>query len=115
MEKAFENSIFEYKIIHIVLIDKESNNYLKEKNKCPNIIIKILFHGTDVKRALEIISTQFNDARVKTIGDGVYFTDILDYVWYYSGEIGRFNFKKIPEVEILLLLLQVKYIMININ
>ena len=29
IENALKNSIFEYKIVHLIIVDKESNDYLK--------------------------------------------------------------------------------------
>ena len=36
IEKALKNSIFEYKIIHIIFVDKNTKEYLMEKKNCPN-------------------------------------------------------------------------------
>ena len=86
IEKAIKESIFEYKIIQIYLIDRDLNNYLQEKEKCKNRIEKFLFHGTPIDRAKSILSSQFNDSNSHAFGKGVYFTDMLDYVWRYSKE-----------------------------
>ena len=98
IEIAFKNSIFEYKIIHIFLVDKEKDEYIKAKNKCPENrrVVRILFHGTNVNAITSILSTNFNEAREHFFGKGVYFTDILDYAWYYGGENNRINFNRIP-------------------
>ena len=93
-----QNSIFEYKIIHIFQVDKENSQYLAEKNKCENRVTKLMFHGTKVDAVTGILSSQFYDAKVHILGEGVYFTDILDYPWYYTGEEPRANFNKIPKV-----------------
>ena len=98
IEKAFENSIFEYKIIHIVMIERDTFFYKNERNNCPNTIIKVLFHGTSIYNTFGILSKQFNDANINILGNGVYFTDMLDYVWYYSGETYRKNFHIIPKL-----------------
>ena len=100
IEKALKGSIFEFKIAHIFLLDKDSNNYIMEKNNCPNREIKILYHGTKVNSAVEILSSQFRDANAHAIGIGVYFTDSLDYAWNYAGEnkYGRnFNLPKVGD------------------
>ena len=98
IEEALKNSIFEYKIIGIYLIERDTNQYLEEKNKCENKITKILFHGTNVNSITGILSSHFNDSRVHIFGEGVYFTDSLDYTWYYAGDNNRKNFFSIPEV-----------------
>ena len=97
VEKALKDSIFEYKIEHIFLVDKETKQYLEEKNKCSNREEKILFHGTKINSAIDILSGHFLDAKNHLIGKGVYFTDMLDYAWFYSGE-NKKNFSNIPKV-----------------
>ena len=98
MEKALKNSIFEYKIINIIIIDKNDEEYQRAKNNCRNIETKILFHGTKIDAITGILSDQFFDARIAIFGPGVYFTDMLDYAWYYAGEEYRGNFKIIPRI-----------------
>ena len=50
LEKAFKESIFEFKIIGLVVINKDDQRkiYEKEKNQCPNCETKILFHSTEI-------------------------------------------------------------------
>ena len=98
MEKALKNSIFEYKIINIIIIDKNDDEYQRAKNNCRNIETKILFHGTKIDAITGILSEQFFDARIAIFGPGVYFTDMLDYAWYYAGEEYRGNFEIIPRI-----------------
>ena len=84
IEEALKRTYFEFKIVHIFLIDKEKGYYLSEKNKCENRITKILYHGTETECAISILSEQFRDSSHHAIGKGVYFTDLLDYAWIYS-------------------------------
>ena len=98
MEKALKNSIFEYKIINIIIIDKNDDEYQRAKNNCRNIETKILFHGTKIDAITGILSAQFYDAGIAIFGPGVYFTDMLDYAWYYAGEEYRGNFEIIPRI-----------------
>ena len=84
IEEALKRTYFEFKIVHIFLIDKEKGYYLSEKNKCENRITKILYHGTKTEFAISILSEQFRDSSHHAIGEGVYFTDLLDYAWIYS-------------------------------
>ena len=95
IEKALKKSIFEFKIIHIFLLDKEKANYIREKNKCPNREIKILYHGTQVDFAVEIVSNKFKEGKHKAIGKGIYFTDSLDYACNYAR---KNKFGNIPNV-----------------
>ena len=97
IEYFLNKSIFEYKIIHIFLVDRDKEKYILEKNKCPNRETKILLHGTNIQNATGILSTEFREANVHIIGKGVYFTDMIDYAWFYAGK-GRDNSKKIPKV-----------------
>ena len=83
-EKALEDSVFEYKIEYIFLVDKEMDKYLKEKGNCMNRIEQIVLHGTSLNSTILIVSDQFLDSDHHKIGKGVYFTDMLDYAWRYS-------------------------------
>ena len=94
IEEALKRTYFEFKIVHIFLIDKEKGYYLSEKNKCENRITKILYHGTKTENAIGILSTEFYPSISHAIGLGVYFTDLLDYAWNYS----RNNVFHIPKV-----------------
>ena len=99
IEKYLKESIFEYKITHIFLIEKDSQNYKEEKNLCRNTQTKILLHGTNMDSITNILKKQFYNARVHIFGIGVYFTDMIDYSWYYASENNnRANFYRIPRV-----------------
>ena len=84
IEKALKNSIFEFKIIHIFLLDKEKEIYIREKDNCPNREIKILYHGTIIDYAVDIVSDKFKLSKSGAIGSGVYLTDLLDYACNYA-------------------------------
>jgi hypothetical protein len=103
IELALKNSVFEYKIIHIILVEKESSAFNIAKTKCKNRVDKLLFHGTKISWAINILSSEFENANVEhQIGKGVYMTDSLDYVGYYAhDEESRRkyeNINKIPKV-----------------
>lgn len=98
IEKAIKESVFEYKIIQIYLMDRDLSNYLKEKNNCENTIVKFLFHGTNIDCAKSILSTQFTDSHCHSFGKGVYFTDMLDYTWRYSKSEGNKYLTNIPQI-----------------
>ena len=103
IEKAMKNSVFEYKIIHTVLVDKDISQFTKAENslrtKKKNII---LFHGTRAWRAIEIVSKQIKEGdKVHQVGKGVYMTDSLDYLRYYADEGEELHYSLIdliPEV-----------------
>ena len=98
--KAQLDSIFDYSIVNLVLLDNK--NFLKyedAKIHCPNCIKKVLFHGTQIDPASKIISSEFKFTRRAFYGMGIYFTDELDYATFYSGgdNLGnrRYNFNKV--------------------
>ena len=98
--KAQLDSIFDYSIINLVLLDnKNLSQYEKAKNSCSNCSTKMLFHGTQIEPASKIISSEFKYTRKAFFGMGIYFTDNLDYVTFYSGGEGlddrRYNYDKI--------------------
>ena len=99
VDKALEKSIFEYKVIHILVVYKEDSLYNKEKEKCykcGNMVQKILFHGTNVDAVTGILSNQFRDANTHIIGIGSYFTNSLDYACFYARETKQYS--SIPKV-----------------
>jgi len=103
IELALKNSVFEYKIIHIILVEKESSAFKIAQNICNNRVDKLFFHGTNTSAAIEIISSQFNHAnKVHQIGKGIYMTDSLDYMCYYAHNEKSWqkyeNINKIPKV-----------------
>jgi hypothetical protein len=61
--------------------------------------VKWLWHGTQVDNASKIISSKFKYTRKAFYGMGIYFTDNIDYVTFYSGGESfnnrRNNFNKI--------------------
>ena len=102
-EKSKKESIFEFSIISLVVIEREDFEiFEKEREKCPNRVEKILYHGTSVEPISSILTGFYRKSleRKKAInGKGVYFTDLLDYGWYYGGQDGnRANFSGIPKI-----------------
>ena len=101
-EEALKRSIFEYNTKYIAYIYRHDENYNSGKLRCNNIKTKILFHGTNSKSISLILSGQFRDAGIHIFGPGVYFSDLLDYTWYYADDSGkegcRDNFGIIPKV-----------------
>ena len=99
-EKAKKKSIFEFSVISLVIIEREDfAKFEKEREKCPNRIDKILYHGTSIEPISCILSEQFKKSvdRHYQHGKGVYLTDFLDYCWFYGGvESNRSNKNRIP-------------------
>ena len=101
-EKSKKESIFEFSIISLVVIEREDfEKFEKEREKCPNRVEKILYHGTSIEPISCILTGLFRKSidRCYQHGKGVYFTDFLDYCWFYGGsENNRANKNKIPRV-----------------
>ena len=105
-EKDFEErkkkSIFEFVIISLVVMDREDFwVFEKERNNCPNRIERILYHGTSIEPISYILTGYFKKSIDKCYqhGKGVYFTDMLDYCWFYGGQKNnRSNVNIIPKL-----------------
>jgi len=101
--KAKKQSIFEFSVISLVVMEREDfEKFEKEREKCPNRVDKILYHGTSVVPISCILTEQFKKSvdRHYQHGKGVYFTDFLDYCWFYGGEENnRANKNKLPELD----------------
>ena len=102
-EKAKRESYLEFSVISLVVIEREDFDiFEKERVKCPNRIERILYHGTSTEPIAGILTGLYRKSleRKKAInGPGVYFTDLLDYAWYYGGKDGnRANFSGIPKI-----------------
>jgi hypothetical protein len=98
LEKAFKESIFEFKIIGLVIINKDDQRkiYEKEKNQCQNCETKILFHATEIQFSSNILTSNFKIGKDNWFGSGIYFADQFDYVKYYY--LREDNFATIPKL-----------------
>ena len=98
LEKAFKESIFEFKIIGLVVINKDEQRkiYEKEKNQCENCETKILFHVTEIQFSSNILTSNFKIGKDNWYGSGIYFADQFDYVKYYYKR--KDNFATIPKL-----------------
>ena len=103
-EKALQNSIFEYNTKFIAYIYRNDEEYRAGKLHCNNYKKKIVFHGSKSLYISKILATQFRHAYTHYFGEGVYFTDLLDYAWFYAAETKNDNYKygnvgRIPKVK----------------
>jgi len=98
IEVALKNSIFEYKLEHLFIVDKDSENYIKGKMNCNHRKEKILFHGTSNRVIIQILSSQFRDSLIHLIGRGVYFTESLDYCSYFSVQEEMVKYKNYDRI-----------------
>ena len=101
-DKVKKNSLFDYSIVSLTIVDrKDIEKFEKEKKNCENRKERILFHGTSIKSSGAILTDMFKRSEKAhyQFGKGVYFTDMLDYCWYYGGpNSNRENLNKIPKV-----------------
>ena len=101
-QKALKDSIFEYSVVSLIIIEREDyKQFEEERKKCPNREEKILFHGTALEPIACILTGLFRRSTEKCyqFGKGIYFTDFLDYCWYYgSPEGNRENLNIIPKL-----------------
>jgi len=86
----------------LLLKELISNDSKTEREICPNRVERILFHGANLNPIQNILTGHYKQSKEKDkaiYGQGVYFTDSLDYGWYYGGKGGnRDNFKSIPQI-----------------
>ena len=103
IERALRESIFEFSIISLVLIEREDyEKFEQEREKCPNRVDKILYHGTNIEPISSILTGLYKKSVYSGCylhGKGVYFTDFLDYCWFYGGIHNRININEIPKVD----------------
>ena len=100
-EKAKRESIIDFSVISLVIMERQDlNRFKEERKKCPNRIDKILYHGTSFEPISCILTNVFKKSECSCqFGKGVYFTDILDYSWFYGSPLGnRENGNKIPRI-----------------
>jgi hypothetical protein len=84
--KAIENSYFDYSLIGLSIYQQNNiTRYLEQMRKCPEPIVRYLFHGTRIDPVSKIITNGFFYTRKAFYGMGIYFSDMLDYVAFYSG------------------------------
>ncbi len=88
IEEKKKESIFEFGLTGISLIDRNKDNYENNKNNCNNVITKFLFHGTSTDVSTLITTTNFIKANTAFFGPGIYMTDMLDYAGFYAYETG---------------------------
>ena len=86
-ERAKRNSVFEFSIISVGIIEKENIDTFEEnRNSCINRIDRVLFHGTSCDSTSKILPDQFRRSKCIQHGHGVYFTEDLDSCWIYGSE-----------------------------
>ena len=65
-ELARKNSIFEWRITSMTIVDrKDLKNFEEGKNNCLNRLDKILFHGTGIEPSSKILTNMFLSSEKK--------------------------------------------------
>ena len=100
---AIEKSYFDYSLIALSLYQQANREkFIQSMNHCPNLVVRYLFHGTQIDPISKIITNGFLYTRKAFYGMGIYFSDMLDYVAFYAGgkdyETRRKNFGKVLPV-----------------
>ena len=84
--KAIESSYFDYSLVALSIYEQTNRKqFLEGMKHCPNLVVRYLFHGTQVDPISKIITKGFLYTRKAFYGMGIYFSDMLDYVSFYSG------------------------------
>ena len=102
LKKSLRESAIEFLPVSLVVIDRHDfDKFDQEMANCPNKEIRLLYHGTQIEPVSCILTDIFIRSEKKGIqfGEGVYFTDSLDYCSFYGGpKNNRSNMNKIPSV-----------------
>ena len=103
ISKAIEKSYFDYSLISLSMSEQTNREkFLESMKNCPYLTVKYLFHGTGIDPISYIITKGFKYPRKPFYGMGIYFSDMLDYVSFFSK---MENFTLEEQISIILLLL----------
>ena len=79
--KAIERSYFDYSLIGLSIYQQTNRKqFVETMHQTPNLVVKYLFHGTQIDPISKIITGGFLYTRKAFYGMGIYFSDMLDYV-----------------------------------
>ena len=97
--KDLKKTRFDYSLISLGILDKNDDLYKNKKMNCHNMKKMILYHGSQIDPIANILTSEFLYAKKAFYGMGIYFSDLIDYISFYSGgnrlENRRKNFGKI--------------------
>ena len=86
LSNALERSYFDYSLVALSIYEQTNRKqYLDGMEHCPNIEVRNLFHGSQIDPISNIITNGFLYTRRPFYGVGIYFSDMLDYISFYSG------------------------------
>ena len=101
IQNSLRKSVFEFSVTSLVIIERNDFDvFEKERNNCPNRIDRILYHGTQIHPISCILTGMFRrSTEYCQHGKGVYFSEDLDYCWFYGGDRdNRSNTNIIPGI-----------------
>ena len=84
LDQARKESIFEFCVAGLSIINRDTTEYENNKNNCNNLKTRFLFHGTSSNCSTLIVTSNFREGKVKFFGPGIYMTDMLDYAGFYA-------------------------------
>ena len=103
LSKNLKESFLDYSVKSLAILSKQNKKkYEASKSQCPNVVKRILYHGTQIDVISKIMTDDFKYTKKAFYGMGIYFSDMLDYVGFYAGGTNfrnrRANFGKILPV-----------------
>ena len=99
--KMIEKSYFDFSLIGISIFQhRRRKEFITNLKNCSNCEVRYLLHGTQVDPISKIITTDFLYTKKAFYGMGIYFSDMIDYISFYSEYVDgdRTNWAKITPV-----------------
>ena len=99
--KIIEKSYFDYSLVGVSIYQhRRRKEFLQNLKKCDNCVVRYLLHGTQIDPISKIITSEFKYTKKAFYGMGIYFSDMIDYISFYSEyqEGNRTNWAKINPV-----------------
>ena len=99
--KMIEKSYFDFSLIGISIFQhRRRKEFITNLKNCSNCEVRYLLHGTQVDPISKIITTDFLYTKKAFYGMGIYFSDMIDYISFYSEYVdgNRTNWAKITPV-----------------
>ena len=97
-DKEFENarrrSVFEFSLVSLEIYDRPDIDAFENlKANCPNNEQKILYQGNSENNIRKIVTSHFKKNLKNFFGEGVYFSDSLDFSCVWARQTGDNRFK----------------------
>ena len=83
--KIIEKSYFDYSLVGVAIYQhRRRKEFLDGLKECDNCEIRYLLHGTQIDPISLIITDDFKYTKKAFYGMGIYFSDMIDYISFYS-------------------------------